>query len=477
MILRRFYNESLAQASYLLGCSATGDALIVDPNRHIQTYVDAARAEGLKITHVTETHIHADFLSGLRELCHATGAKAYLSGEGGTDWQYAFASHDDAVLLHDGDRFMVGNIRIDVVHTPGHTPEHLTFLVTDTAGADRPMGALTGDFIFAGDVGRPDLLEKAAGIEGTMETAARSLFASLQRFKKYEDYLQLWPGHGAGSACGKALGAVPQTTLGYEKLFNPALTEANESAFTAEILSGQPAPPPYFAVMKRLNREGPALVREATVEERNDAGSASESQYVIDVRPWRDYAREHISGTLSLPLNKSFLKWAGWLLPYDRDIAIVAADATAARSAAHELKLIGIDRISGFYTVSAIEQARAAGRTKSSDETEVQGLRDALQDDTVVIDVRNDDEWAAGHVPTNTAAAVLHIPLGDLDARIDEIPDGRVLIHCQAGSRSAIAVSILEMHGIDATNVRGGFEAWTKNAMSVERGEHAGRAN
>lgn len=220
MYMERIYDRGLAAASYLVGCAATGEALVVDPLRDIEPYLQIAGREGFRVTHATETHIHADFVSGAKELARHTDAKLYLSSEGGPDWQYQFASDLDAILLKDGDAFRVGNIRIEAIHTPGHTPEHLTLLVTDTAGADEAMGAFTGDFLFVGDVGRPDLLERAADVKGTMEDGARRLFHSLRRFRTLPDHLQIWPGHGAGSACGKRLGAVPQSTLGYEKLFN-----------------------------------------------------------------------------------------------------------------------------------------------------------------------------------------------------------------------------------------------------------------
>ena len=218
MFIRRFYNEPLAQASYMIGCQAAGAAVVVDANRDTAQYHAAAREEKVRITHVTESHIHADYLSGSLQLARETGARLLLSGEGGDSWQYGFAKAENAVLLHDGDRFDVGTVQFEVIHTPGHTSEHLTFLVTDRSVGKMPVGALTGDFIFVGDVGRPDLLERAAHVSGTMESSARELFRSLRRFAKQPDYLQLWPGHGAGSACGKALGAMPQTTLGYEKL-------------------------------------------------------------------------------------------------------------------------------------------------------------------------------------------------------------------------------------------------------------------
>ncbi len=212
MVFKRLYDTKLAQASYLIGSAETKQAVVIDPNRDVEQYLDAAAGEGLSITHVTETHIHADFVSGSRELAARTGATLYLSDEGDADWKYAFAVKDGAVLLKDGDSFAVGSLRIQARHTPGHTPEHLSFLVTDTANADDPIGAVTGDFLFVGDVGRPDLLERAAHHAGTMEASARTLFRSLQQLKDLPDSLQIWPGHGAGSACGKNLGAVPQST-------------------------------------------------------------------------------------------------------------------------------------------------------------------------------------------------------------------------------------------------------------------------
>ncbi len=236
MLLKYFYDEKLAQASYLVGCAKTGEALVIDPMRNVTPYLRAAEKEGLRITHVTETHIHADFVSGSRELSATTGATIYLSDMGDDDWKYGYADDPRVMLVRDGDFFMVGNIKVDVLHTPGHTLEHIAFQITDTAAADRPIGVFTGDFLFVGDVGRPDLLEEAAGYKGTKEPGARMQYQTVQKFKTLPDYLQIWPGHGAGSACGKALGAIPSTTLGYEKLFNPAFQLADEDAFVRWLL-------------------------------------------------------------------------------------------------------------------------------------------------------------------------------------------------------------------------------------------------
>jgi len=475
MLLERFYDDTLAQASYLIGCSATGEALIVDPNRDVDQYIEAAEAEGMRITHVSETHIHADFVSGARELAHRTGARLYLSDEGGPDWAYGFAREAGVVLLKDGHTFMVGNIRIQALHTPGHTPEHISFLVTDTPATDVPMGALTGDFVFVGDVGRPDLLERAAGFEGTMQRGARQLFQSLRAFRRLPDHLQIWPGHGAGSACGKALGAVPSSTLGYEKIANWALRIDDEDAFVREVLAGQPEPPRYFATMKRINRDGPrllgALRRPARVPVARLSELVASGAFVVDTRAAADFAAGHLPGTVSIPLNRAFTTWAGWLVPYDRDFYLIVDHerAHAADEVVKDLALIGLDRIGGFLALDEqeLEAWRAAGGRL---ETVPQISPDELQrrlaaGDAAVIDVRGRAEWELGRLPGTP-----NIPLGYLGDRLAEVPAARtVVLQCESGSRSAIAASLLQARGRrDVANLVGGFAAWRKAGLPVD---------
>mgnify|MGYP003572008448 FL=1 len=199
MLLKYFYDDKIAHASYMVGCQATGEALVIDPGRDLTPYLDVAQEQEMKIIATTETHIHADFVSGSRELAEQVGAKLYLSDEGDKDWKYQYLEGYNYELVKDGSTFMIGNIKVEVMHTPGHTPEHISFIIPDTAGADKPIGIFTGDFVFVGDIGRPDLLEEAAGIKGTSEPGARQMFKSLRRFKQLPDYLQVWPAHGAGS--------------------------------------------------------------------------------------------------------------------------------------------------------------------------------------------------------------------------------------------------------------------------------------
>jgi hydroxyacylglutathione hydrolase len=475
MFMRRFYNEPLAQASYMVGCQSAGVAVVVDANRDSTQYHAAAREESVRITHVTETHIHADYLSGSRQLARETGARLLLSAEGGDSWQYAFAKDDDAVLLRDGDRFAIGAVRVDVIHTPGHTPEHLTFLVTDGSAGEAPVGALTGDFIFVGDVGRPDLLERAAHVSGTMESSARTLFRSLRRFATLPDFLQIWPGHGAGSACGKALGAMPQSTLGYEKLVNWAFAIDDEDEFVREVLAGQPDPPTYFAKMKQLNKEGPALLDGAPIlGEESPAALETmlrEGSVVVDLRSAPDFRAGHAPGTLSIPFARSLVGWAGWLLPYDRDVHfIVPGTGSDARSvaerAAMDLALIGIDRVRGYFSEAALESwRREHGSLERVTDMDAAALEQKLRRGEVqLIDVRARSEWIAGHI-----AGSRNIPLGELAAAAGKIEDSRpVVLQCASGARSSIASSVLLANGVrDVINLPGGIDAWRDAGLAI----------
>ncbi len=472
MFLRRFYDDGLAQASWMIGCQKTGDAIVIDANRDIRQYLEAAAAEKLRITQVTETHIHADFVSGTRELARATGATLLLSAEGGSDWQYAFAATDGARLLRDGDVITVGNIRIAVLHTPGHTPEHLSFLVTDTAAASEPIGIVTGDFVFVGDVGRPDLLEKAAKVANTMEAGARQLFHSLERFRALPDFVQVWPGHGAGSACGKALGAIPTSTVGYEKRFNWGVATTDEATFVRMVLEGQPEPPLYFAEMKRINRDGPAILGGFPSPAAGDRDALERAlasgTVVIDTRPAAVFGAGHVPGTLNIPLNKSFSTWAGWLVSYDVDIHLIADDERTVATAVRELAMIGLDRVTGWYATAVVTAWRDAGRHLGTIATlEPAALAPRLAaGDVTLVDVRNRSEWEAGHLPH-----ALHIPLGHLAARLAEIPRDRpIVVQCQSGARSAIAASHLQRLGVvDVHDLLGGFQRWSAERREVVR--------
>lgn len=473
MLLQRLHDPKLAQASYLIGCPIAGEAIVIDPIRDVEPYLAAAAALGVRIRHVTETHIHADFVSGSRELAGRAGATLYLSDEGGDDWRYHYGPGAGAVQLHEGDELAFGDVRLRVVHTPGHTPEHLTFLVTDGAAATEPIAAVTGDFVFVGDVGRPDLLERAANRKGTMQTAARDLFRSLQRFKTLPDWLQIWPGHGAGSACGKELSAIPHSTIGYERHFNWAFRVTDEDEFVRRVLSGQPEAPRYFGRMKRINQEGPDLLRGLPHPARLPAerlpGLLAGGAFVIDLRPAADYAAGHVPGTLNIPLNRSFTTWAGSLAPYDRDLFLLAGDGERVAEALRDLATVGLDRIAGVFGLDALSAWTAAGRPlKSIRQTGADELaRRLAEGSAVALDVRSRAEWETGHIP-----GVEHVPLGELPDRLGELPlDRPLVVHCQGGGRSAIAASLLEARGAgEIVNLTGGFAEWERAGLPVERG-------
>lgn len=469
MLLKYFYDPKIAHASYMVGCQATGDALVVDPGRDIEPYLEAAEKNDMRIIGVTETHIHADFVSGSRELAERTGAKLYLSDEGDENWKYQFVDAYDHQLVKDGDSFMVGNIKLEVMHTPGHTPEHISFILTDTAAADRPMGIFTGDFVFVGSIGRPDLLEKAAGIAGTSAAGAKQMFRSVQRFKELPDYLQVWPAHGAGSACGKGLGAIPSSTVGYEKLFNPAFAYEDEEEFVDYLLADQPEPPKYFAVMKRVNKEGPAILHRLPVPEHLPASRMPDliarGYQVIDVRDTEAFAGRHVPGTINIPLDQ-LPSWAGWLVNYEQPFYLVAHSRDV-NEAVRDLIYIGADNIAGYFDVAAIETLAELGtHPQSYQMATADRLKDGILSGTyLVVDVRNETEWDEGRIP-----GAKHVMLGYLPERAHEIINGQaIVVQCRSGNRSAIGASVLQALGAkEVINLQGGIRDWAAAGLPIE---------
>lgn len=478
MFMRMVYDEKLAQAAYIIGCQRTGEAIVIDPQRDVDRYLRLARENGLRITAVAETHIHADFLSGARELAEQSGAKVYVSDEGGPEWRSEWLdsktggesySHQ---RLRDGDTFSIGMIRFNVLHTPGHTPEHIVFLVTDSgAGADEPIGVATGDFVFVGDLGRPDLLETAAGQAGAMEPAARRLFATVRKLDAIPDFVQVWPAHGAGSACGKALGAVPTSTIGYERRFNPAIRAAeSEQRFVDFILSGQPEPPLYFARMKRDNKLGPRVLgplpepRRLTVDELR--GLDAQTVAIVDTRPWDAFRSGHVPGALSFPLSRSFNTDAGSMLREDEDIYLIAEPARI-EEALRDLVRVGLDRIVGWFPAAEIGTFEGNGRSLARvREISVEEAAELQRSGRAnVLDVRRATEFSDGHLPG--AKNIAHTRLA---GRISEVPRDRPLVvNCQGGTRSARAVALLQRSGFEVMNLKGGFAAWEKGGGVVER--------
>lgn len=456
MFFKHIYDTDLAQGSYLIGCQATGEAVVVDARRDIETFIDIAEAEGLRITTVTETHIHADYLSGSRELAEKTGATLLLSAEGGPGWEYGFAH----TPLKHNDTITVGNIRIQALHTPGHTPEHLSFLVTDLPRGNEPTMILTGDFVFVGDLGRPDLLDEAAGYTDTRFVGAKQLFQSLQKvFLTLPDYVQVWPGHGAGSACGKALGAVASTTVGYERSTSwwaSFLKNNDLDGFVEELLAGQPDAPLYFGRMKRENRDGPAMRPTAALTQYTSgelAGRINRDIVLFDTRVIAEQREDPIAGALSVPHAGSFVTYASYVINPDhdsRDIIVVAENEEEAQEMRTKLWWVGIDNVAGFTTdLTELPRGNAPIITPHELGPKPSGW---------LLDVRTKSEFAAGHI-----AGSHQVHLGQVLYKLDELPrEKQLVVYCQGGGRSAVVLSVLRAHGFaNAIELEGSFNAWS----------------
>ena len=464
MLFRQIFDEKLAQYAYLIGCQQTGEALLVDPERDIDQYLDLAEEEGVEIVAVAETHIHADFLSGAREFAERFDTTLYLSDEGDENWKYEWAQRGDYDVqwLYDGDAFSVGNIEITALHTPGHTPEHLSFLVTDRGGGaekGQAMGIVTGDFVFVGDLGRPDLLESAAKVEGAMDPSARTLYDSVQRFLDLPDHLQVWPAHGAGSACGKALGAVPQSTIGYEKQVNPMIDAAreDEDSFVDAILADQPEPQIYFARMKRDNKEGPPVLgplpspRELTGRELRELADDEEA-LLIDTRLDRSaFMAHHIPGSLYAPMDNTFNTVVGSLVEDPATPIYLIVDEEDVEEAVRDLVRIGYDNVVGYAEIETLQRYFLDdGPSETIEEVTFDDL-DALQqvDDTAVLDVRYRSEFEEGHVEGALNASYTRMP----EYAADLPTDRTLLVHCGSGRRAAAASSFLRRTGRDVVYI------------------------
>lgn len=449
-MFHRFFDEGLAQSSFFLACPRTREAVIVDPRRDVDVYVEMAKAQGLRIAYTFETHVHADFACGSRELA-AVGAKT-IAGPGA---HLRYTNHEVA----HGERLRVGDISVEFMHTPGHTPEHISILVNQP---DQPTRVFSGDTLFVGAVGRPDLL----GDEQTRRLA-EDLYESL--FKKLlvlDERIQVHPGHGAGSLCGAGIGGDAFTTIGQEKRTNPMLQHRSKEAFVAAVLADLPDTPPYFPRMKKLNQEGPPLLGlvngyrgPAPLSAGATATAIRNGAILIDLRSAADFAASHPLGALNLTIGTKVGYWAGYVLPADAKVVLLGANHHEATEAARQLMRIGISRIDGYLT-GGFEAWRDAGLpTASFPLNNVQELTSALGTGSapLVVDVRTKKEFTAGHID-----GALHLPLGDLTRRASEIPrDRRVATICEGGYRSALAASVLARAGLDNVgNVTGGMSAW-----------------
>ena len=449
MIFEQFYLECLSHASYLVGDTSTGTAVVVDPQRDIQQYLDRAQELGLTIAYVLETHFHADFLSGHLELANATGATICFGAEARPQFP--------ARLLEDNERLVLGEVVIETRLTPGHTPESTSYVVYEHAGDAVPYGVLTGDTLFIGDVGRPDLL---VSVGKTADELAHLLFASIQnKLLTLPDPTRVYPAHGAGSACGKNLSTETMSTMGEQRRDNYALQYTDANAFVAAVTEGQPEAPGYFvydAILNQKDRDTldehqePVELSVTQLIDKRDAGVQ-----IIDTRESQYFAAGHLNGSVNVGLAGRYAEYAGSVINPDEDIVIIT-DAGLALEAKVRLARIGYDRVVGHFLADNLadvpSEVGRASRLTASEFLDRQSSISHLQ----IIDVRGDGEFAINHLPQ-----AINIPVSQLRKRLSEISAKTpTVVYCAGGHRSSIAASVLRANGFtDVSDVLGGFEA------------------
>lgn len=463
MFTQQFFIEGLGCASYLVGCEAMGIAAVIDPDRDVRKYLDVAESRGLRITHIIETHLHADHVSGNTDLAARTGAQIFVHEASGAEFPHKSLRHEDVIEL--------GNIRLRAVHTPGHTPESITLLVSDTTRAEEPWLALTGDTLFVGDIGRPDLVGAEAA-RGLADDMYDSLF---EKLLPLHDSLLIYPGHGAGSLCGKSIGAMRSTTLGFERKYNAALSPRERNEFVEFATGDLPEQPGNHKRIKAMNRQGPKplgelkdrplSIREAIPHFQGGAG-------LLDTRPKANYMQAHIPGSVHLEADEQLSNRIGFVFPPDAPVILLLEGPSDYEQVVYSLARVGYDNVLGYLSENLDTWARmglplAAGDVQDVEPVELHRiLQNCTNEDCpVVVDVREPWEYQRGHVP-----GALLIPLGQLASRFGELdPERPVAVICASGNRSQSAAALLGQNGFKTIyNVSGGTSAWKRSGLELE---------
>lgn len=459
MFLQQFFIEGIGCASYLIGCEGKGVAAVVDPDRDVQQYIDAANTRGLQITHVIETHLHADHVSGNTELASRTGAQIYIHEAANAGYTHQ--------PLRDGDVLELGAVHIAVRHTPGHTPESVTLLISDTTRADAPWIALTGDLLFVGDVGRPDLV----GAEAARQMAGDLYHSLFHNLLQEEDHMLIYPGHGAGSLCGRSIGSMRATTLGYERKHNPALAGRTAGDFIEYMTNNLPEQPGNHHRIKAMNRQGPKLLGTITprpISIHDAIPHFRRGAAMLDTRPKQAFVERHVPGAINLPAGGDLSNRIGFVLPSETPIVLLLSDPDSYEQVVYSLARVGFENVIG-YLEDGLRGWEAMGLPVTSGDVEdvhPKALHAMFDDEArpVVIDVREPWEYAQGHVPGSRL-----IPLGQLSRHVNELdPQQPVAVICQTGSRSQSAAALLAQKGFQKIyNVQGGMNAWQRSGLAI----------
>jgi len=457
MLLKHFFIGKIAHSSYIL--AGKNYCAVIDPRRDVDIYISEARAMGVDITHILQTHLHADFISGHIDLTKKTGAKIYVAKSA----KCAF----DHVALSEGDSIELEDMVLKVLETPGHTPEHLCYVLIDKSRSDSPVGVFVGDTLFVGDVGRPDLFPDMA------EALAGKLYHSLHdKLLKLPDYAEVYPAHGAGSLCGRAVGAKWRTTIGYERNFNAALQIKDKSAFIKSLTQDMPPAPDHFSRCSDINRQGPVLV--ADLPHMEELGPVRFKKrmddvhsVVLDTRSYHAFASQYIPGAWHLDLNGNFPTFAGWVLPTDKDILLVADDYMKALEANTWVRRVGVDRIVGYLDGGMAAWAVAGFKTSHIELISAEDLHGMITGTAnfVLLDVRAPLEYEENHIE-----GAINIPVAELRTRHNELnKDKTTVLVCSSGNRSSLGASILTQHGFkDVYNVSGGMSGYSAAGYILE---------
>ena len=459
MYFKQFYLGCLAHASYLIG--SEGEAAVVDPQRDVDQYIAEADANGLKIKYVIETHLHADFVSGHRELASRSGAEIVFGRKASATFPHRAAS--------DGDEIKIGKVVLRIIETPGHTPESISVLVIDKEVSEEPQKVLTGDALFIGDVGRPDLV----GSKGyTAEQMAGMLYDSLhEKLMKLDDDVQVYPAHGAGSLCGRNISKETSSTIGEQKRFNYALQPMPRDEFVRMMTTDLPEAPAYFPRDAEINRTGAAalaeLPRPAELSPDEVDRLSREDYLILDVRPSPAYGNGHIPGAMNIGLGGQFASWAGTLVPLGTPIVVVADELAGVDEAVLRLARVGIESVRGFLGGGMYAWNQAGLKTAAMPQIPVDELRYRIEENRrlQIIDVRLPGEYASGHVP-----GAISVPLAHLEKQVSTISSGLpTAVICASGYRSSAATSVLERHRFNEIyNVVGGTNGWVNAGYEVE---------
>lgn len=450
MIIQQFFIKGIAHSSYLLGGTKT--CAIIDPQRDVDIYMEAANSLGLKIKHIFETHLHADFVSGHIEFAKKTDVKIYAPESGKCRFEH--------VALAEGDLIEIEDMVINVLETPGHTPEHMSYVITDRSRGDDPVGVFCGDTLFVGDVGRPDLFP------GKAKELASNLYDSLhEKLLKLPDFCEVYPAHGAGSLCGRAMGAKRTSTIGYERKYNAALLIKDRDEFIKSLTTNMPPAPDHFSRCSDINRKGPNLLRHLPVLEEIEPANFNNlykktDSIVLDIRSYEAFGGQHVPGAYHIDMRGNFATFAGWILPQDKNILLVSDTPEQAQTAAVWLRRVGLDQVTGCLKGSMYTWANAGFPTDhviQVSATELYNMTSSKQK-MAIIDVRTSSEYESFHIN-----GAIHIPATDLRQRYKELDPGiPTVVICGSGQRSSMGCSILRQHGFKQLyNTAGGMSGYS----------------